>query len=126
MSSDTDGLTWQIGVWDQLSHLYVREIDRRFLPVVEGVIKPASLRPGERVLDLGTGTGAVAVRAAVAVGTGGRVVGIDISHEMLTQAGQAAHTLDLQHLHVSQGRAESIPAGPATFDVVLASSSLMS
>ena len=63
-----EALTWQIGVWDQISQLYVREIDRRFSSVVEAVINRASLRFGERVLDLGTGTGAVACRAAVAVG----------------------------------------------------------
>jgi len=47
-------LTWQIGVWDQISQLYVREIDRRFSSVVEAVINRAALRFGERVLDLGT------------------------------------------------------------------------
>ena len=82
MNSDEEGLTWQIGVWNQISQLYGREVDRRFSSVVEAVINRASLEFGERVLDLGTGTGAVAVRAALAVGAEGRVVGIDISQEM--------------------------------------------
>jgi SAM-dependent methyltransferase len=125
MSPDQEGLTWQVGVWNTISQLYVREIDRRFAPIVEGVINRASLRPGEQVLDLGTGTGAAAVRAAVAVGAAGRVVGIDISPEMLTRASHAAAALDLRNVHVAEGRAEAIPAGPATFDVVLASLSLM-
>jgi SAM-dependent methyltransferase len=125
MSSEREGFTWQMGVWDRLSHLYGREIDRRFRPVVEGVMTRASLRPGERVLDLGTGTGAVGVRAAVAVGAEGRVVGIDISREMLTEARQTAAALDLQNVDLVEGRAEAIPAGSATFDVVLASLSLM-
>ena len=125
VNSDEKGLTWQIGVWNQISQLYVREIDRRFFPVVEAVINRASLRPGEQVLDLGTGTGAAAVRAAVAVGAEGSVVGIDISQEMLTQARQTAATLDLQNVHFEEGRAEAIPAGPAAFDKVLASLSLM-
>jgi SAM-dependent methyltransferase len=89
------------------------------------VINRASLRPGERVLDLGTGTGAAAFRAAVAVGAGGSVVGIDISQEMLRRARQTAAKLDLQNVRFDEGRAEEIPAGPATFDVVLASLSLM-
>jgi len=125
VNADQEGVTWQIGVWNQISHLYGREIDRRFSPVVEGVINRASLRSGERVLDLGTGTGAVAVRAAVAVGAEGRVVGIDISQEMLTQARQTTATLDLQNVDFTEGRAEAIPAEAATFDVVLASLSLM-
>jgi SAM-dependent methyltransferase len=120
-----DGLTWQIGVWNQISQLYVREIDRRFFPVVDRVIDRASLQPGERVLDVGTGTGAAAVRAAVAVGTEGSVAGIDISQEMLTQARQTAAALDLRNVQFDEGRAEAIPAGNAAFDVVLASLSLM-
>ena len=124
MSPD-DGLNWQIGVWDQMSRLYSREVDRRFSPVVEALIRRASLRLGERVLDVGTGTGALAARAAAAVGTAGGVVGIDISEEMLRQARQAAANLNLQNVDFSEGRAEAIPAEVATFDVVLASLSLM-
>ena len=122
---DDDGLNWQIGVWDQMSRLYGREVDKRFAPIVEAVIQRASLRLGERVLDLGTGTGAVAARAAVAVGAGGGVVGIDISEEMLRQARQTAADLNLHNVDFSEGRAEAIPAEAATFDVVLASLSLM-
>lgn len=108
-----------------MSRLYGREVDRRFSPVVEAVIHRASLRFGERVLDVGTGTGAVAVQAALAVGAAGRVVGIDISQEMLAQARQTTATLHLQNVDFTEGRAEAIPAEAATFDVVLASLSLM-
>lgn len=44
------GLVWQIGVWNRMSALYVREIDRRFAPVVQHVIARAQLTTGERVL----------------------------------------------------------------------------
>ena len=125
VNSDQKGLTWQIGVWNQMSHLYGQEIDRRFSRVVEAVIDRASLRRGERVLDLGTGTGAAAIRAAVAVGVEGRVAGIDISQEMLKQARETAARLDLPNVDFTEGRAEAIPAEAATFDVVLASLSLM-
>ena len=57
MSDDDAGFAWQTGVWDRISQLYWHEIDPRFAPVVEGVIGRASLRQGDRVLDLGTGTG---------------------------------------------------------------------
>ena len=60
---DREGLAWQTRVWDRMSNIYLREIDRRFVPVVENVLARARLQPGERVLDLGTGTGAVAERA---------------------------------------------------------------
>lgn len=120
------GARWQVDVWDQMSRLYAREIDRRFSQVVESVIKRASLRRGERVLDLGTGTGAVAFHAAVEVGpAAGHVVGIDISPEMLAVARHIAIEQDIRNVEFQEGRAEAIPADPAAFDVVLASLSLM-
>jgi SAM-dependent methyltransferase len=124
VNPEHDALTWQIGVWDRISQLYVREVDKRFARVVEGVSR-ASLRSGERVLDLGTGTGAVAARAAALVGPAGRVLGVDISREMLALAGQTAAKLGLENVVFCEGRAESLPAGHASFDVVLASLSLM-
>jgi SAM-dependent methyltransferase len=119
------GLTWQIGVWNRISDVYVREIDRRFEPVVDQVIARAQLKAGERVLDLGTGTGAVAARAAHAVGPDGLVVGVDISADMLRAAEQRVAAQGLRRVSFREGRAEALPAETASFDVVLASLSLM-
>jgi SAM-dependent methyltransferase len=120
-----EGSTWQVDVWNQMSQRYGREVDRRFAPVVEGVINRASLQPGERVLDLGTGTGAAALRAAVLVGLTGTVVGIDISDGMLRNAVAMAATLGLENVEFRDGGAELIPADDGSFDVVVASLSLM-
>jgi SAM-dependent methyltransferase len=122
---DGEALAWQTGVWDRMSDVYVREIDRRFASVVEGVLARADVQPGERVLDLGTGTGAVAERAAVAVGPDGEVVGVDISPEMLALAEQRARELGLANVRYVPGRAEALPSPDAEFDAVLASLSLM-
>ena len=70
-NQEREGLAWQTGVWNRISDIYLREIDRRFAPVVEALIDRAALRTGEQVLDLGTGTGAVAQRAAAIVGPSG-------------------------------------------------------
>lgn len=120
-----EGLAWQIGVWDQISDLYLREIDRRFVPVVDGVIARAEIKPGETVLDLGTGTGAVAIRAAKATGSDGNVVGLDISPDMLQLAGRLIASIGLKNVELREGRAEVIPAEASRFDVALASLSLM-
>jgi SAM-dependent methyltransferase len=122
---DKKGLAWQTGVWDKISDLYLEEVDRRFVPVIEGVIDRADIRPGEKVLDLGTGTGSVALRVASLVGQDGRVVGHDISQEMLGLAAQKAKDLHITNVDFQEGRAESIPAEDSSFDVVLASLSLM-
>ena len=56
-SDDREGLAWQVSVWDRISQIYLREVDKRFAQVVEHVIKRAGLTAGQQVLDLGTGTG---------------------------------------------------------------------
>ncbi len=126
---DTDaerrGLEWQVGVWDRIAQLYLREVDPRFATVVENVVRRGDLKPGHRVLDLGTGTGSVAVAAAALVGPAGKVTGIDISRDMLTltrrRLAEGGHTsVDLR-----EGRAEQLPVDDGSFDVVLASLSLM-
>jgi len=119
------GLEWQIGVWDRISELYAQEVDRRFVPVVEAVIARAALKPGERVLDLGTGTGSVAVHAAAVVGPYGSVIGNDISSDMLLLAKRRVTDLGLKNVEFREGPAEAIPAEDSTFDAVLASLSLM-
>ena len=73
-----------------ISDIYLREIDQRFAPVVGAVIARADLSTDKDVLDLGTGTGAVAEWAAVAVRSNGRVVDVDISPEMLALARKRA------------------------------------
>jgi len=127
MESDQEqaGVAWQIGVWNRMSDVYLREIDRRFGPVVEQVIARAHLTSGERVLDLGTGTGAVAERAAQLVGPEGLVVGVDISSDMLQVAHQRMAARGLTKVDLREGRAEAMPAENEAFDVVLASLSLM-
>jgi SAM-dependent methyltransferase len=124
-NSDRQGIEWQIGVWDRISELYFREVDPRFAPVVENVIRRADLKPGQHVLDLGTGTGAVAIAAAPLVGPDGRGTAVDISPEMLMLARRRMRDLGLKNVHLREGRAEALPAADGVFDVVLASLSLM-
>jgi ubiquinone/menaquinone biosynthesis C-methylase UbiE len=89
------------------------------------VLRRAAPQPGEQVLDLGTGTGAVAVRAGVAVGDRGHVTGVDISREMLAVASTRAQSRGLGNVTFLEGRAEAIPADDASCDVLIASLSLM-
>jgi len=125
LAADREGLAWQIGVWDRISQIYLREIDKRFEPVVEQLFARAALAPGQDVLDLGTGTGSVAIRAASLVGPSGQVSGVDLSPEMLALAQQRGAALGLTNCSFQDGRGEAIPATNRSFDVLLASLSLM-
>ena len=120
-----EGLTWQIGVWDRMSDIYLHEIDERFAPVVESVLARAGLEPGYRVLDLGTGTGAVAERASPLVAPSGKVVGVDVSAAMLALAQQRMVARGITNVILREGRAEELPTDDGSFDAVLASLSLM-
>jgi ubiquinone/menaquinone biosynthesis C-methylase UbiE len=59
-------------------------------PLAEALLARAAPAAGERVLDLACGTGLVALAAAAAVGSSGRVVGVDLSGGMLQQASLCA------------------------------------
>ena len=119
------GLEWQLGVWNKISDIYLREIDPRFAAVVETVVARATLAAGQHVLDIGTGTGAAVERAAQIVGPHGHVVGMDISPDMLTLAQRRLAARGLTNVSLREGRAEALPADNGAFDVVLASLSLM-
>lgn len=126
---DTDvqreGFQWQVDVWDRISQLYLREVDPRFATVVENVVTRGDLKQGQRVLDLGTGTGAVAIGAAALVGPAGKVAGVDISPDMLALTRRRVVESGYANIDLHEGRAEQLPAGDGSFDVLLASLSLM-
>lgn len=88
-------------------------------PIAERLVGVAGLRPGDRVLDVGCGAGAVTIRAAQAVRPGGHVTGIDLSDRMLKRATAEAAGRSLDNVTVRRGDASRPPAG--RYDAVLAS-----
>ena len=76
------------------------------------------LQPGETVLDLGSGPGFDVFLAARAVGPEGRVIGVDMTPEMLRRARQSAAKLGLWHVEFREGRLEALPVADATVDAV--------
>jgi SAM-dependent methyltransferase len=61
-------------------------LDRLMAPLTDALLQVAAPRPGERVLDVGTGCGDLALRVADLVGPDGHVLGVDISKPMLAHA----------------------------------------
>jgi SAM-dependent methyltransferase len=82
-----------------------------------GVI--AALRPGEAVLDLGAGGGFDAFLAAARVGPGGRVIGVDMTPEMVTKARENASRAGVANVEFRLGEIEHLPVGDATVDVII-------
>ena len=84
------------------------------------------LKPGDRVLDAGTGTGFAALHAARQIGDHGRVVGVDISQGMLSEARADAAAADLTNVEFIQCDATSLTQfADSAFDVVTAATSLI-
>ena len=79
----------------------------------------ASLRPGQTVLDLGSGAGFDAFLAARAVGPTGHVVGVDMTPEMLRKARENLAKTGLSHVEFRLGEIEHLPVADGTIDVVL-------
>lgn len=84
----------------------------------------ASLRAGERVLDLGAGGGLDALLAARAVAPEGAVLGIDITPEMVALAKENAVRCACGTVEFREGDMEEIPLGDACVDVVIANCSI--
>jgi arsenite methyltransferase len=79
----------------------------------------AALRSGERVLDLGSGAGFDAFLAARQVGPEGRVIGVDMTPEMIAKARRNAATVDLTNVDFRLGEIEHLPVSDASVDVIM-------
>jgi SAM-dependent methyltransferase len=79
----------------------------------------AALRPGEVVLDLGSGAGFDVFLAARKVGPSGRAIGVDMTDAMLEKARSNAAKAGLSHVEFRKGEIEALPVEDASVDVVL-------
>ena len=87
-----------------------------------GVANPFSLQPlaqGERVVDVGSGAGFDSFVAAHQVGAAGKVVGVDMTEEMLAKSRSTALKLGLAHVEFREGFAEELPVADDWADVVI-------
>jgi len=88
------------------------------------LLELAELPPGAHVLDVGTGTGLLAMTAGELVGPTGRVVGVDLSPVMVAAARQKLTAAGIPQVEFLQGDAEHLDLPDGTFDTVFFASSL--
>jgi arsenite methyltransferase len=79
----------------------------------------AALRPGETVLDLGAGGGFDCFLAAKQVGPAGRVIGVDMTPDMVSKARANAQRVDARNVEFRLGEIEHLPVGDGSIDVIL-------
>ncbi|HUK08941.1 MAG TPA: arsenite methyltransferase [Stellaceae bacterium] len=79
----------------------------------------AAMKPGEVVVDLGSGTGFDCFLAATQVGPNGRVIGVDMTHEMLAKARENASKVGASNVEFRLGEIEHLPIADNTADVIL-------
>ena len=79
----------------------------------------AALRPGEVLIDLGSGAGFDCLLAAKQVGAEGRVIGVDMTHEMLKKARDNAARVGAANVEFRLGELEHLPVADGTGDVII-------
>lgn len=97
------------------------KMEQHHLDITEKTLRLMDLRPGERVLDLGCGSGWATRMLARLVGEGpegfGQVIGVDVADEMVRQA--RAESRDFENIMYVHGSASQIPWEENFFDKVL-------
>jgi arsenite methyltransferase len=100
----------------------VEALPNRAVESFAGVGNPFSLRrlrPGERVVDVGSGAGFDSFIAAGQVGDSGSVVGVDMTPEMLEKSRQTANELGFDNVEFREGLAEALPVEDGWADAVI-------
>ncbi|MBZ4322754.1 class I SAM-dependent methyltransferase [Streptomyces huiliensis] len=105
-------------VFDTVAEDYDRTGVEFFGPVGERLVELTDIRPGDAVLDVGCGRGAVLLPAARATGPSGRAIGIDLSFAMVAAVRRDAHARGLRQADAVVMDGQTPSFCPAGFDAV--------
>ncbi len=125
-NSDSASCCGTSNVEDLLSHGYSREevgqLPESAIVMAAGCGNPTALgmiKPGETVLDLGSGGGIDVLLASKRVGKQGKVIGLDMTKEMVQRASDNAKKLGLGNVEFKLGEIEGIPLEDGSVDVIM-------
>jgi ubiquinone/menaquinone biosynthesis C-methylase UbiE len=108
-------------LFDELADDYDQSGVAFFAPIAEGLVDALALVPGERVVDIGCGRGAVTFPAARAVGTTGAVTAVDIAPAMVELTRRRAEQSGCVQVTTALGTADELGLPDASADVLASS-----
>ena len=111
--------------WDKASASYEQFWGRQLEPAHAKLLAMAEVAPGHRVLDVACGTGLVSFPAARAVAPNGRLIGVDLSQEMVNRVSTEARRLGIANATFARMDAEALELADDSVDVALCSLGLM-
>lgn len=89
------------------------------------LVESVPVQPGQKILDIATGTGLVAIPAAFKVGSAGHVIGVDMTPGMLHQARQKIAAAQLENIELIEADVEQINFSDNSFDVIFCCSAIV-
>jgi len=104
--------------WNESAKAYV-DLMRNLEPFRSEVLSRMNPRPGEHILDLGTGPGEPALTIAPAVGPSGRVTGVDLSENMIAIADQVRRARGIHNVEFHVMDCSKLEFSDSTFDAVV-------
>ena len=111
--------------WDKAAPFYEKAWQAQLEPAQTLLLDCALIEPGSNILDVACGTGLVTFRAAALAGQGGRVVGTDISEQMVTKARDRARGIGIANVSFERMDAQDLKLPDGSFDIVLCALGLM-
>lgn len=93
--------------------------------IARKLVDYANIKSDSQVLDIGTGTGMVALYAASQLGPGGSVIGIDISEGMIERAKSKLHSAHTPNVRFELGDGELLGYAPNSFDFIFCGSAFI-